>query len=297
MAGEEPRGYSIFKETIADLTWPEVEAAVRKGAAMLVPVAVIEQHGPHLPLGTDTYAAYLLGVLIKKDLESQGFPAVMAPPYYFGLNETTWMFPGSLNVKRASLVALLTDLLLNYQQAGFSQQFILNHHGDPQHNDAVMEAIRNARDQGVEAVYIMGGFVQHFITEAYQMAFKKPLPLPPEALIMAGESAKTRKARLRLTRSQLHVHAEERETSLMMRYYPELIKDKEAIKGLRPVLPTPEEFGSAALAGRWRELSPMGYIGDPSVARQEVGELYALEAKEIAAAVAKYLEQKRQKWI
>ena len=53
-------GCSVFTGTIADLTWPEVESAGQRHAIMLLPVAVIEQHGPHLPLATDVYGAYLL---------------------------------------------------------------------------------------------------------------------------------------------------------------------------------------------------------------------------------------------
>ena len=47
--------YSIFKDTIADMTYPEVEEAVRDGAVALWALGVIEQHGPHLPLATDVY--------------------------------------------------------------------------------------------------------------------------------------------------------------------------------------------------------------------------------------------------
>ena len=46
-------GYSIFHETMADMTWLEVERAARNGAVVLWGLGVIEEHGPHLPLGTD----------------------------------------------------------------------------------------------------------------------------------------------------------------------------------------------------------------------------------------------------
>ena len=51
------------------------------------------------------------------------------------------------------------------------------------------------------------------------------------------------------------------------------------------VLPTAEEFDQAILEGKWRELSPLGYIGDPSVAAAETGEIYALEAADVARAI------------
>jgi hypothetical protein len=59
---------------------------------------------------------------------------------------------------------------------------------------------------------------------------------------------------------------------------------------LPPVLPSMEEFNNACNGGRWRELSPLGYVGDPSVATRENGELYALEAADIAQAIALFLK-------
>lgn len=283
-------GYSIFAGTIADMSWPQVEAAAKRGAAMIVPIAVIEQHGPHLPLATDTYGAYLLCTRIRGELAAVDVEAVVSPPYDFGINSTTWMFPGSLTVRRQGMVDVLTDLFCGYGRAGFKRQFVLNHHGDPEHNDAIMEAIRNAREQDVDAVYTMGGFVRHFIQEAYFGMYKRALPLPPEALLVAEESEETRRRREAVTRSDFGVHAEERETSLIIRWFPETLDTSVNHKELAPVMPTMEEFNRAAAAGKWRELSPLGYIGDPSVAAEDNGELYAFEAKDIARALAERLK-------
>jgi creatinine amidohydrolase len=282
-------GHSIFRETIADMTWPAVDEAARRQAIMLVPIAVIEQHGPHLPLATDIYGAYLLSVRIKAELADRGIEALVAPPYYFGMNPTTGMFPGSLHIDRETMVRMITQLLLNYGRWGFTRQFVLNHHGDPTHNDAIMEAIRSVRSQGVDAVYTMGGFVRQFIEEAYTSAFHKPLPLPESALLQAPESEATKQARERFTKSALHVHAEEYETSMIMRWYPDTLAPGVDVKALAPVLPTPEEFDQAIQEGKWRELSPLGYIGDPSVAAPETGEIYALEAADVARAIVAWL--------
>ena len=142
-------GYSIFSDTIADMTWPAVEEAAARHLPILVPVAVIEQHGHHLPLATDTYGAHLLCSLVKSELEELGFGSVIAPPYYFGLNVTTGMFPGSLNVRAETMIGLLTDILENYSVWGFDRQLIINHHGDPQHNRAIVQAIKALRAQDV----------------------------------------------------------------------------------------------------------------------------------------------------
>jgi len=285
----EVESYSIFKDTIADMTWPAVDDAARRKAIMLVPIAVIEQHGPHLPLATDIYGACLLCVHIKVHLADEGVEALIAPPYYFGMNPTTGMFTGSLQIARETMVSIFTQLLLNYSGWGFQRQFILNHHGDPTHNDAIMEAIRSVRSQGVDAVYTMGGFVRQFIEEAYTSFFQKPLPLPASALLQAPESETTKLARERLTKSDLHVHAEEFETSMIMRWYPDALDPRAELTNLPPVLPTPGVFDQAIKDGKWREISPLGYIGDPGVAAPETGEIYAWEAVDIARAIVAWL--------
>src|SRR5512140_2553851 len=53
-------GYSIFHETMVDMTYPEIEAAAKRHAILLWPMGVIEEHGPQLPLGTDIYDAYAM---------------------------------------------------------------------------------------------------------------------------------------------------------------------------------------------------------------------------------------------
>lgn len=282
-------GYSIFDRTIADMTWPEVEAAGRRGAAMLVPVAVIEQHGPHLPLATDTYAAYLLCVEARDELERSGIEAVVAPPYYFGMTPTTRMFPGSVNISREAMTSVLAESMVNYASWGFKRQFVVNHHGDPEHNSAIVQAIDTARAQGVDAVFTLGGWVGAIVEQVYTAAFGEPIPLPESAILRAPESQETRQARERLSRSNLNVHAEERETGLIMRWFPETLNQKIQTDKLPPVLPTMREFGDACAQRGWRELSPEGYIGDPSVATPENGELYALEAVDIGRAIARHL--------
>jgi creatinine amidohydrolase len=276
--------YSLFKDTICDMTWLQVDEAARNGAVMLVPVGVIEQHGPHLPLATDIYGAYLLCSLTRADLQKQSIASVIAPPYYLGITEGTSMFPGSVNITEHSMVSVLTDLLVNYKRQGFDKQFIINHHGDPCHNKAMFKAILNSRQQDVQAVCVMRPATER----AYEKASVK---LPSSAIIRltAEESDEKKQIRTRLDRSHLHIHAEERETSMVMRWYPALLKERDKIKDYKPVIPNAEEFEKAESGGKWRELSPLGYIGDPSVATEENGNLYAYEAEDIANAIAKYL--------
>lgn len=284
-------GYSTFAGTIADMSWPEVEAAGRRRAVMMLPVAVIEQHGPHLPLATDTYGAYLLCVQARRSLQKSGVEALVAPPYYFGINSTTGMFPGSLTVSRGLMTSLLAEIMDNYASWGFGRQFVVSHHGDPEHTDAVIEAIRLARSRGVDAVLTLGGFVGPVIEHVYEATLGKSVPLPESAIVRASESERTRAVRETVTRSHLHVHAEERETSMIMRWFPDTLNEDVPLETLPLVLPTMNDFNQACAEGRWRELSPLGYIGDPATAAKDNGELYRLEAEDMAKAIARHIGQ------
>src|SRR5437016_5744048 len=88
-------GYSIFHETMADMTYPEVVAAARKGAVVLWGLGVIEQHGPHLPLATDVYLPYALLRRSREILAKKNISSVLMPPFYYGVNFVTAAFPAT----------------------------------------------------------------------------------------------------------------------------------------------------------------------------------------------------------
>jgi len=88
-------GNSLFDQTMVDMKWPEIEKAATEGAIVLLPTGVIEEHGPHMGLGVDALCSVLSCRLVKKNLEEEGIRALIAPPYYWGINTATGAFPGS----------------------------------------------------------------------------------------------------------------------------------------------------------------------------------------------------------
>ncbi|MGH2347703.1 MAG: creatininase family protein, partial [Chloroflexota bacterium] len=105
-------GFSIFTDTMADLTFQQVEEAAQQRVPVLFPIAVIEEHGPHLPLGTDTYLAYQVCMGVKRGLERLGQPSLVAPPFYWGINQATSGFGGSFTVRPQTLIDILCDTLV-----------------------------------------------------------------------------------------------------------------------------------------------------------------------------------------
>jgi creatinine amidohydrolase len=284
------KGYSIFRDTIADMTWPAVEAAALAGEPLLIPIGVIEQHGLQLPLATDVYGAHVWSSLVKAELAKNGLPCQIAPPFYFGMTTSTAMFPGSVNVKPESMVAILTDILESYASWGFRRQFIINHHGDAHHLGAIVRVIELLRDQNISATYVLCGLRRDALDRGYQTTFAKPFPLTEAEVLNVLDSETTAAARERLTRSpHLDVHAGEGETSLIMRWAPDTLPTDVDHTLIEPAPESPRQFAEATPQGRWREISPLGHIGDPARASVENGDLYLFEAADIARAIAETL--------
>ncbi|MFZ0836407.1 MAG: creatininase family protein, partial [Xanthobacteraceae bacterium] len=75
---------ALLSDTMADMTAPQIAAAARRGAAVLLPIGVIETHGPHLPTGTDAFIATKLCQLTRGYAAAAGRELVVAPPFYWG---------------------------------------------------------------------------------------------------------------------------------------------------------------------------------------------------------------------
>ncbi len=140
-------GYSIFRETLVDLTWPEVRKAAQEKQLVLIPVGVIEEHGPHMGLGTDTYESVLRCQMLKRLLAARHVDAVIAPPVYWGVmaRSQTGAYPGSFTVSPETMRALLGDVFTDLRTWGFERVFVVNHHGDPTHRGALQAAIADAK--------------------------------------------------------------------------------------------------------------------------------------------------------
>jgi creatinine amidohydrolase len=141
---------SIFSGTMAEMTWRQVDLAARAGTLVLLPVAVIEEHGPHMNLTPDTYLAYWHSVDIRRALAARGVKAIVAPPMYWGITNDTSEFPGSFNVRPATMTALLQDIFANLKQWGFRQIVCLNMHGNRTQQKLLADAAAAARkDLGI----------------------------------------------------------------------------------------------------------------------------------------------------
>lgn len=104
---------------LADAAWPEVG-----GGLLVVPVGSIEQHGPHLPLDTDTRIAAALAA----ELAGTRPDAVLAPPVPYGASGEHEGFPGTVSAGQEGLAGYLAELLRSASRT-FGRVALVNWHG------------------------------------------------------------------------------------------------------------------------------------------------------------------------
>jgi creatinine amidohydrolase len=243
-------GYSIFDETIVDMAWPDIEKAAKERAVVLLPIGVIEEHGPHMGLAVDIYCSYLICKQTKGELEVKGINTLIAPPYYWGINTATGSFAGSFTVRKSTMKAMIYDLLASLMRWGFTHVFIMNWHGEHEHNVAILETVEEVRlDTGVRAYCIL---------QARDVVRFKLSGKEPHILILKDQHSKG------AAQKYLEIHADSLETGIMARYFPDQVNTDMA-KSLNSSDLTMKDL--TAWRQGWsdaRKVTPLGYFGDPA---------------------------------
>ncbi|HZU18349.1 MAG TPA: creatininase family protein [Candidatus Dormibacteraeota bacterium] len=112
-----------FARDLTGMARPEVEAAFAAGAPFLIPTGSVEQHGPHLPLGTDYLAAWSLANLAAERLEG-----VCVPFCPFGVTPIHMAYPGTITLEPATFQALLEEVVTSLIGHGARRIAVVNWH-------------------------------------------------------------------------------------------------------------------------------------------------------------------------
>jgi creatinine amidohydrolase len=111
-----------------DLTTEELREAVRPETVAILPVAAIEQHGPHLPLATDAIINEGI-VAAARAVAPAGQSVLVLPQISVGHSPEHTSFPGTLTVDAKTLLDLWTDVGRSVARAGVDKLIVLNSHG------------------------------------------------------------------------------------------------------------------------------------------------------------------------
>lgn len=111
--------------TLGECTWPEVAGDTR---LLLVPVGSLEQHGPHLPLDTDTVIAQAVAARVAGRLAGRGVAAWVAPPVVFGSSGEHQSFAGTISIGTEVLHRLVVELVRS-ARTWVERVVLVNAHG------------------------------------------------------------------------------------------------------------------------------------------------------------------------
>jgi creatinine amidohydrolase len=232
-----------------NMKWTEVQNAVDNQSIVLLPLGVIEEHGPQLCLATDIYTANVHCYYVKEKLGEMGIRAILAPPFYWGICQSTGGFIGSFRIRKETATNLLVDIFSSLKDFGFTEVYGINAHGDIDQNIVIIEAFREASEKlNITARYCFRKEVMHH----YGITGDEPFicPIEPQEMVVSMSE-------------EPDVHAGDIETATIFRFYPELV-DVGLAKKLPPVKLSDDQGMEWLWGGKIKELSQDGYIGNPS---------------------------------
>ncbi len=109
---------------LADMSWVEVKEYLEHDNRVILPLGAVEEHGPHLGLGTDFIEAEAIAVAT-----SEATNVALAPCLNYGMSLAQLEFPGTLSLRPQTLIAVLVDLFHSFYPHGFRRILIVNGHG------------------------------------------------------------------------------------------------------------------------------------------------------------------------
>jgi creatinine amidohydrolase len=208
-------------------TWPEADEAGRQGRPAVLPFGALEQHGPHLPLATDTIMADELARRVADAVDGWLLPAIP-----FGDTAANDGYPGTVSLSFDTVRAIAVDLCRSLQRGGFAGLIIVN--GDYGNQAPLRLAARDVSRSMAWPVLVID-------YPGLEAAAASVCDTPA-----AGPG---------------FYHADELETSVVLALRPELVHTERATVGYPDM---PLTLGSTPMG--LDQVSPSGVFGDPRAA-------------------------------
>jgi len=235
-----------------NMTKDQLAAAAARDAVVVVSVGATEQHGAHLPVGTDSMCAQEISHAAATLATAAGTDVVLAPPVWWGYSRDHDGFPGTLSLSHQTLSALLVDIGASVLGNGFSRLLYLNGHGS---NDRLLYyVLRDVQDSADGPCAVAAVTYWKLAADV----------LTAERQSTAGGMA----------------HACELETSLMLSFHPDLVRmdlaqDERATEYSPYRRQELLSSGPVMAPDFFRDLTQSGVVGDPTLATSEKGARWA----------------------
>jgi creatinine amidohydrolase len=251
---------------LAKIPFTEVGRLAKSGKVLTVlPVGVVEEHGAHLPLGLDSFAAETYASSAAPHLEDAGYQVVVAPTINYGVARAAIDFPGTLSLEPETLRAMVVEIGRSLTRHGLSRLVILNGHRDLHHMKALDQAKAILSENDAAQVLCVGFASSPEMTaacyrEGVKQYYKSPKP-------------------------DLEGHGGESETSVALYSFPDLV-NREVLKTLDANF----DYDVDAFRNETKDYGTIsggrGYFGWPQAATAETGkQLVAIRGQNIANVI------------
>ena len=225
------------------LTWVDIEQEIQNGRdTVVVPFGSTEQHGRHLPLGTDAVLGDEIGWGLAERLG-----AFLAPTVRFGCSAHHLAFRGTISVGEKTFRSIVADVVASLSVHGFRRIVLLPTHGG--NFKPMAEAVAKIEPAGGVRIFAFTDFMG-----------------------LIGAAAESSRS-LGVNAAKSGAHSGEWETSLMLAIRPEQVKMDRAAEGFIGEL---SEITSKVFDGI-QTLDQNGVLGDPRPATAEAGERYLVD--------------------
>ncbi|WP_368652876.1 creatininase family protein [Ornithinibacillus sp. 4-3] len=242
------------KYLFGKMTWPEIREAVNEERIAVVPVAMIEEHGHHLPVDTDVVLANEVALRTGSKIPNE---VVIIPPINHGYAPHQMDFPGVISISYDTFISYVVDVCNSLAYQGFKRILLLNGHGS---NVSLL-----------------------------QVATKQTMLKYPDVLCTSIshwdiEPAHKLMSELRESENPGGInHACEMETSLYLAIDEKNVQMDKAVKDIDKFKMAKSKYFWLDLMGKgegkpvvmipyWSAISETGVLGDPTVATKEKGE-------------------------
>lgn len=242
---------------LTEMTWPEIQDALKTVRLAIVPVGAHEQHGPHMNESCDAVLATEMAKRLAEVLHPQ---VLVTPTVGMGVSPHHMDFPGTISLRPETLMAVLRDMVVSLKHHGVDKVLFLNSHGGNQSTLALACAI----------------FSQELGVDCYH----------------AKTTASAKQAMKAHISSTLFGHSCEREVSEAYYLAPHLVRPERLEKGdivhggrwegMRPGQPIQGFY-------RYEEMTRNGCIGDATQASHAIGKAIVEEALEALSAALRPL--------
>ena len=178
---------------LEEMTWPEARDRFADGAVPIVPLGTLEQHGLHLPLGSDAIVPHELAKRLADEAN-----VIVMPPVYYGFVPATRDWPGGITISHDVVERTFREITDGLIHHGADRILLLT--GHPEHEGIIKEVARKVADDEPDVELMTMGYWSSPILDVIQE-----------------------------TAEHFGGHAHEPETSIMLALRPELVHMDRAV--------------------------------------------------------------------